>query len=106
MEMGSGVRRLVEVCPHWTSGCMGMELHHSGKDVMIALLIGASTLIAIGVAGWYGYRAYCRIQEWGRRMNEIDRIFQYSGEHVDHREFVRGGAPARPGFRAGPAASK
>jgi hypothetical protein len=74
---------------------------------MNALILGASTLV-VGVVGWYGYRAVCRIQEWGRGMNEIDRIFQYAGEHVDHREFPRemGHRASARGFVAGPAASK
>ena len=72
---------------------------------MIALLLGSSALV-VGALGWYGYRAFCRIQEWGRGMNEIDRIFQYAGKHVDQREFVRGGPGACAGLMAGPAASK
>jgi len=74
---------------------------------MNALLIGVTTLL-VSVAGWYGYRAVCRIQEWGRGMNEIDRIFQYAGKHVDQREFPRSveRVAAVQGFVAGPAASK
>ena len=77
---------------------------------MVALLLGASTLV-VGALGWYGYRAGCRIQEWGRRMNEIDRIFQIAGEHAQHEHYPVSSArvsAARPigGFAAGPAASK
>ena len=42
---------------------------------MTALLMVATTL-SIAVLGWYGYKAYRRIEAWGRNMNEIDRIFQ------------------------------
>jgi hypothetical protein len=77
---------------------------------MIALLLGASTLV-VGVVGWYGYRAFCRIQEWGRGMNEIDRIFQIAGEHAEDEQFpvsvtrvvasrpVRGFAAGRPALK-------
>lgn len=46
---------------------------------MTALLIGVTTfagMVAGGVIGSYGYRAYRRIEIWGRNMNECDRIFQ------------------------------
>lgn len=33
------------------------------------------------VVGWFGYKAYQRIEIWGRNMNEIDRIFQDSDQH-------------------------
>ena len=39
-----------------------------------ALLIGASTLVVTAL-GWFGYRAFLRIETWGRNMNEIDGIF-------------------------------
>ena len=42
---------------------------------MITLLIGVTTLAAIGL-GWYGYRASARIATWGRNMDEQDRIFR------------------------------
>jgi hypothetical protein len=77
---------------------------------MVALLLGASTLV-IGALGWYGCRAGCRIQEWGRRMDEMDRIFQIAGEHAAHQHYpvsparVVAGRPIG-GFVAGPAASK
>ena len=41
---------------------------------MIALLIGVTALTFMALLGWYGYRAYLRIQTWGRNMNEIDGI--------------------------------
>jgi hypothetical protein len=28
------------------------------------------------VLGWYGHKAYIRIQAWGEKMNERDAIFQ------------------------------
>jgi hypothetical protein len=28
------------------------------------------------VFGWFGYKAFRRIEAWGRNMNEIDGIFQ------------------------------
>lgn len=44
---------------------------------MSALFIGTSTL-AVTVLGWFGYKALVRIETWGQKMNEIDRIFQDS----------------------------
>jgi hypothetical protein len=46
------------------------------------LLLGATTL-AIAVLGWYGYRAFVRIETWGRNMNDCDRIFQEAAMHED-----------------------
>ena len=40
---------------------------------MIGLLIGTS--VAAGTAfGWYGHKASLRIEAWGERANERDRI--------------------------------
>ena len=40
---------------------------------MIGLLIGTS--VAAGTAfGWYGHKASLRIEAWGQRANERDRI--------------------------------
>ena len=72
---------------------------------MVTLLLGASTLV-VGAMGWYGYWAVCRIQEWGRGMNQIDRIFQIAGEQAELELFptkVTRVVAARPigGFAAG-----
>jgi hypothetical protein len=47
---------------------------------MTALLLGTTTL-AVMMLGWFGYKAHLRIDAWGRKMNEIDRIFQDSDQH-------------------------
>jgi hypothetical protein len=46
---------------------------------MIPLLIGAFAVAGAGI-GWVGYKANVRIAEWGRNMNECDRIFQMAAE--------------------------
>ena len=43
---------------------------------MTALLIGVTTLVVMAWLGWYGYRAYLRIETWGRNLNEIDGIWR------------------------------
>jgi hypothetical protein len=45
-----------------------------------ALLIGATTLAVI-VLGWFGHKALHRIDAWGVKMNELDRIFQDADQH-------------------------
>ena len=42
---------------------------------MIALIMGSSIVTAL-VVGWYGHKAYVRIQAWGEKMNEQDAILQ------------------------------
>jgi len=42
---------------------------------VIALVMGSSILTAL-VLGWYGQKAYIRIQAWGEKMNEQDAILQ------------------------------
>jgi hypothetical protein len=52
---------------------------------MIPLLIASFTVAGAGI-GWVGYKANARIAEWGRNMNECDRIFQIAAEGKDHAE--------------------
>jgi hypothetical protein len=55
---------------------------------MIACLIGVSALLGSGL-GWLGYRASLRIAEWGRNMDECDRIFQMAaGEMPEARDEI------------------
>ena len=51
---------------------------------MIAILIG-STVIGSLVVCWCGYRTLDRIQKWGKKMNELDAIFQ-SAETTEEME--------------------
>jgi len=46
---------------------------------MMSLLIGSSLVAGIGL-GWFGCKASRRIAQWGRNMNEVDRIFQMADE--------------------------
>jgi hypothetical protein len=55
---------------------------------MITLLIGTS-VAAVGGLGWYGFKASLRIAEWGRGMDECDRIFQ-AAEGVGSINFEEG----------------
>jgi hypothetical protein len=87
-ELGSGFRRLLEVCLHSAVRGTGVRLHASERHVMIALLLGATTL-AVGAFCWFGSKARRRIQEWGRNMNEIDSIFQDMNELSDYEGFAR-----------------
>ncbi|MGA1982812.1 MAG: hypothetical protein ABSG84_10060 [Acidobacteriaceae bacterium] len=83
---------------------------------MTTLLLGA-TALAVVALGWFGYRAFVRIETWGRKMNDCDRIFQEAGiqddewePEVSKRRPPRGIALAPalkvPHHHAGTAASK
>jgi hypothetical protein len=55
---------------------------------MTTLLLGVTTLV-VTILGWFGYKAVRRINAWGRKMNELDRIFQDSAQET-------GGWSSRP----------
>lgn len=42
---------------------------------MIGLQFSFSVLAGSGI-GWYGYKAYTRIDAWGREMDKLDQIFR------------------------------
>jgi hypothetical protein len=56
---------------------------------MITLLVGISILGGVGL-GWYGYKAFLRIEAWGRGMDECDQIFQAMSEGTGSTGFEEG----------------
>jgi len=49
---------------------------------MMTLLVGMSVM-AVGAAGWYAYKAGLRIAEWGRNMNEFDELVRSVSKHEE-----------------------
>jgi hypothetical protein len=82
---------------------------------MIALCIGASVLAGTAL-GWYGHKASLRIEAWGQKVQERDRIVRSligedAGDLSRGRQGTFGNAPFVPPmgtshFPAGAAASK
>lgn len=55
---------------------------------MIAILIG-STVIGSLVVCWCGYRTLDRIQKWGKKMNDLDAIFQSAATPEEMSQYTR-----------------
>ena len=55
---------------------------------MIAILIG-STVIGGLVVCWCGYKTLDRIQNWGKKMNELDAIFQSAATDEEMSRYAR-----------------
>jgi hypothetical protein len=83
---------------------------------MIALCIGTSVLAGT-VLGWYGHKASLRIEAWGEKVNERDRIVRSlidedEGAHPQGQQGAFAKATFAPSigrighFPAGAAASK
>jgi hypothetical protein len=56
---------------------------------VIALLV-AGSIVAGTVSGWYGHKASLRIQAWGLKMNDQDRIFRFVTNLDDREDYNRG----------------
>ena len=63
-----------------TNPAIGVPLQPSERKNVNALLIGATT-VAVMLVGWFGFKAHLRIEAWGVKMNELDRIFQDADQH-------------------------
>ena len=58
---------------------------------MNMLLFGTFAVAGVGL-GWYGHKAILRIEDWGRKANERDLIFQQMSEGEDgNKNWVAGG---------------
>ena len=55
---------------------------------MIAILVG-STLVSSLVLCWCGYKTLNRIQQWGKKMNELDTIFQSAATAEEMSRYTR-----------------
>lgn len=60
---------------------------------MIAILIG-STFIGGLVVCWCGYRTLDRIQKWGKKMNELDAVFQSAATTEEMSAYTRSASVA------------
>jgi hypothetical protein len=64
---------------------------------VIALVI-CTLIVATALLGWYGHKAYIRVQAWGEKLNEQDAIFQNAATPQEMAGFAMG--PKRPPFPA------
>jgi hypothetical protein len=60
---------------------------------VIALQVVVSIFVGTAL-GWYGHKAFLRIQAWGVKMNEQDHILEDLTDPEEAVEFQRGYIPS------------